>query len=287
MIQWNQPDAVPRHTRRRRKRPWKSRFALLSAILTASAVLLFSTFALFRHQGFEKAKPAATGSIADDFNQKLFRTVSAPNPDTSARPVYPYSVIAGGVRNAGELKTTISKDAVVLAHYSDFNFSKSWIIESKTEKLAYVSYRIGNHVFWTKKKLRLPKGEKLITDGVNYARTRCGNRISEAPKVPTYAGEPSSLELNTPLQPPHWDPKPITTVPALLAANPPSDSLPWVPFVVIPGGGSHSDPPQGFSGNPSTPVVTPEPGTLLLVSSGFGGCWLYRRVFKKRLPRGR
>src|SRR6266852_7612167 len=223
MTQWDQQDAVPRHRRRRRKRPWKSRFALLSAILTASAVLLFSTFVLFRHRGFEKAKPAATGSIADDFNQKLFRTVSAPNPDTSARPVYPYSVIAGGVRNAGELKTTISKDAVVLGHYSDFNFSKSRIIESKTEKLAYVSYRIGSHVFWTKKKLRLPKGEKLITDGVNYARTRCGNRISEAPKVPTYAGVASSLGLNTPPGPSALYPNTTGTVPASHSASPPAD----------------------------------------------------------------
>lgn len=285
MIQWEQKDAVPGHRRRRRRRPWPSQFAL--PILTASAVLLFCAFMLFRHQGFDKARPTATGSIADDFNQKLFSTAGAPDPDTSERPVYPYSVIAGGIRSAGELKSAISKDAVVSGHYSDFNLSKSRIIESKTEKLAYVSYRIGNNIFWTKKKIRLPKGEKLVTDGVNYARTRCGNRFSEAPKVPTFAGEPSSLELNTALEPPHWDPKPIRTVPNLLAANPASDSLPWVPFVVIPGGSQSNPPLQGSNGNSSTPVATPEPGTLLLVSSGFGGYWLYRRAFKRGLPRGR
>ena len=68
------------------------------------------------------------------------------------------------------------KDSVVAAHFSDFSGSRSRIVELKADKAAYVSYRINDKVYWTKKKVRLEKGEKLMTDGVNYARARCGNQ---------------------------------------------------------------------------------------------------------------
>ncbi len=55
-------------------------------------------------------------------------------------------------------------------------------------KLVYVSYRIGNKVFWTKHKLALRKGEAMLSDGTNMARTRCGNRISVLPVRPNALG---------------------------------------------------------------------------------------------------
>jgi hypothetical protein len=62
----------------------------------------------------------------------------------------------------------------------------------------HVSYRLGNEVFWTNRELTVKKGETLITDGVQTARTRCGNLISEIVAAPVYANEPPVEELNTP-----------------------------------------------------------------------------------------
>jgi hypothetical protein len=60
----------------------------------------------------------------------------------------------------------------------------------------YVSYRIGNDVFWTKHRLTLPKGETMLTDGRAMARTRCGNRVSALPSKPNALVEPTTEELN-------------------------------------------------------------------------------------------
>jgi hypothetical protein len=147
-------------------------------------------------------------------------------------------------------------------------------MELKSVKLAFVSYRIGNEVFWTRKKLRLAKGEKLITDGVNFARTRCGNRISETPHPETSPAEPSSEELDTPLQ--AFTPTP-TTAP-LAGARGSSSRVVVPPIIVVPGGGSGSSDHTSVPGPTPTPV--PEPSTLLLVSSGVGYL-LYRKSPKK------
>src|SRR5215467_132697 len=38
--------------------------------------------------------------------------------------------------------------------------------------------------YWTRRPMRIPNGEVLLTDGRLYARARCGNRISETPLGP-------------------------------------------------------------------------------------------------------
>jgi PEP-CTERM motif len=55
-----------------------------------------------------------------------------------------------------------------------------------------------NRIFWTYKKILIPKGEVLITDGTNYARTRCGNRLSDVPKGNTTILQPSDRLLSLP-----------------------------------------------------------------------------------------
>ena len=98
------------------------------------------------------------------------------------------------------------KDGVVAAHFSDFRVARSRLVDLKGDKEAYVSYRIGDKVYWTKKRVRLAKGEKLITDGINYARSRCGNRISEVSQAPTSAEEPTHALLDMPIPTDEKDP---------------------------------------------------------------------------------
>ncbi len=280
--------------RHRAKRSPGFRLLLFSTILLLpAAVLICWTFLRSRHQDSEHAKAAAVRPMPanSDSHQRLWGVAGlsllAADPSKSQPIVYPYSVVAGGVRDTKELRSEMAKDPVVASHYSDFNVSRSRIIELKSEKLAFVSYRIGNDVFWTRKKLRLARGEKLITDGVNSARTRCGNRISEAPHLETSPAEPSSEVLDTPLQaftatptpgplagassssPPVLEP-PIIVVPG---GSPDRALVP--PIIVVPGGS-----PDGPSVPGPTPTPVPEPSTLLLVSSGVAYL-LYRKSLKK------
>jgi hypothetical protein len=106
------------------------------------------------------------------------------------RPVYPYSVVPGGVYSADELKAAVAQDAVVAAHYSGFGTSRVRRISLESDRPAYVSFRIDDAVFWTKRPVSLRRGEQVLSDGESLVRTRCGNRTSDVPRTPVSPHEP-------------------------------------------------------------------------------------------------
>ena len=167
------------------------------------------------------------------------------------RQVYPYSVVDGGVHSVQELQLAIWRDPVVAKHYSNFKLERARVIESKADRHFHVSYRVGGEIFWTKKRLKVAKGERLITDGTNFTRTRCANVLSEVPQGKTSPDEPAPGVFDAPLNPPS---EPTPSMPPILigggSLNPPSGSTPSIPPVVI--GGGPLDPPSG-----PTPSITP------------------------------
>ena len=116
----------------------------------------------------------------------------------SLRPNYPYSVVAGGVYSPAELREAAERDSVVKKHYSDFDIAAARVVKLTEDQYQYVSFRMGDKTFWTHKKLRIPKGEILLSDGHNYARTRCGNRLSEVRKGNTTTVQVSDESLSLP-----------------------------------------------------------------------------------------
>ena len=130
-------------------------------------------------------------------------TPSAPSPSETSRSrkgraVYPYSVVSGGVRDPAALQHAVSHDPVVAAHYADFKLAKTRVARLPAPKTAYVSYRMGNRVYWTRNKVKLAGGEEVITDGEHYARARCANRIADSPQGETSPAEPPEAVLDQP-----------------------------------------------------------------------------------------
>jgi hypothetical protein len=113
------------------------------------------------------------------------------------RRVYPYSIVPGGVLDRRELSHAIVMDKVVAAHYAAFDASKATVKTIAAPRGVYVSYRKGDKVYWTAKKLQLAQGETVLSDGRNEIRTRCGNRISDVPQLPVEAKGPSEEELDS------------------------------------------------------------------------------------------
>ena len=206
------------------------------------------------------------------------------------RPLFPYSVIPDGVESIRELKSAVASDPVIAKHYSNFDLAKARIIRLDKDRPVYVSYRLGKRVFWTTRKLQLRKGETLITDGEHAARTRCGNRISETPARPVSLKEPPRESLEAPLDPG----RPLP--PYGLSQNQLADNFPELPaarfFVFDPGtappaplfvpilwGGASSTGGTPVSSPPDqpSPVAVPEPGTLVLLSTGLFATFLLRR----------
>jgi hypothetical protein len=118
-----------------------------------------------------------------------------------SRGIYPYSIIRGGAYSAGELREALDRDPVAAQHYLIFHRSSVHITESSFSEPVYLSYRVGDAIYWTSRPVRLPRGETLLTDGASYARARCGNRISQTPRTPVNDTEPAPETLNTPQAP--------------------------------------------------------------------------------------
>jgi hypothetical protein len=217
---------------------------------------------------------------------------SAPGTE---RRVFPYSVIAGGANSPQELREAVTKDPVVAQHYSDFDINSARRVTLDAPQQMYVSYRLGNKVFWTKHRLTLHKGETVLTDGRSMARTRCGNRVSVMPIRPNAPLEPSVEDFEAPAVPPSTStpylaaysapPQPPTSgFTPETAGLPPSTFFP-IPFFPFPGGGGVTvhggpTPPGGGGGTPpggggGTPPggggTTPPGGGGTTPPSGGGG----------------
>ena len=123
--------------------------------------------------------------------------VAAQAETKQTRRVYPYSIVPGGVADRRELTRIVATDKVVATHYAAFEMAKATVRTVDKPRAVYVSYRKGDQVYWTAKKLQLAKGETLLSDGQNEIRTRCGNRISDVPQLPVEEKGPSAEELDS------------------------------------------------------------------------------------------
>jgi hypothetical protein len=173
--------------------------AFTLAFASAFALLQHLSPSLFFASKATKPDLQAVEASRNDFllsQQKALREMQATD-----RPVYPYSVVAGGVKDARELKWMADHDPVVRAHYAGFDYDHARVVRLTLARTAYVSYRIGNKVYWTRHRVTLHKGETVITDGKITARTRCANRVEEVPQQANSTSEPPPSKFDEPAQP--------------------------------------------------------------------------------------
>lgn len=266
-----------RHTKRSRRRLRNRLLKWCAAILVIGGLIWFDwaaehkRTAAIRYQqdpyaalargagSASRLSPQPLNALSDE--ESRFRTV-----------VYPYSVIPGGARDVAELRVALARDPVAAAHYASFDLARAHVVRLEREQYAHVSYRMGDHIFWTSRTLKLREGESVITDGEHTARTRCGNLVAEIAPGPPAPEEPAPELFDTPL------PVDLEPAPLLQLEAPPADEPPIVPLVVL-----EEEPPVdvidflppivigvGTPQPPPTPpgAITPEPDALILFASG-------------------
>lgn len=208
--------------------------------------------------------------------------------------VYPYSLIPGGVKNPAALQEVTAQDHALSRHYAQFDYSKAHLVRVTEPREVYVSYRIRDTVFWTRKTVRLPVGEMLLTDGKIALRAECGNQISETPQPEVSDQEPEEAVLDQPVAMATFVPPLRPAAPDLPAGAPMASAFSTAGFsfpLVAVGGG----PPVGVCRYEDgvvdkhcrprhKPPRTPEPATMILIASGLSIIlWRYQ-VNRRSLP---
>ncbi len=117
------------------------------------------------------------------------------------RPIYPYSIVPGGIRSKEELQKAIAADPAVAAHYANFDVHAIKPVTLSRDASAFVSFRKNGKVYWTSRRVTLKAGEQVFQGGEIAVRGRCGNQVSDQPRGPVaddQAEEPDSRTFNTP-----------------------------------------------------------------------------------------
>jgi len=211
-------------------------------------------------------------------------------------------VVPGGVEDARELKWVAEHDPIVAAHYAGFDYDHARVVRLTLAQTVYLSYRIGNHVYWTRHRITLHPGEKLITDGKMTARARCANRVEEVSQQLNSMAEPAPAKFEEPIAPTNSSTTvaPVEFQSALLnrPGIPGVEPLPPLSLYTPISGGTFipiAPPPLPAGvcnpikkpGSPESDLKgkkkkgpcetgggkTPEPGTWLLLLTGVAAIW--------------
>lgn len=177
--------------RRRGKQPRKSRQAL--TIFVVSTFALVVALAALIHLLDPRAISRSRSAVDVDLPGGEVTTVAAAY---GRGLVFRHSVIPGGARDQHELQRAIESDPVVASHYDHVDSASMRPVTLAADRVAYVSYRLGDRVYWTKQPVRIRSGETILTNGQTEIRARCGNCISLAPLLPTSEDEPDPAELD-------------------------------------------------------------------------------------------
>src|SRR5215469_644479 len=230
---------------------------LLQGFKALSAVALASLFFWFAAaSGHDSHQPSAPQPHLPAIYVVAGSSFPEKHDDLSSRPLYPYSVIPGGIESVSELRRAVATDPVVAAHYAGFDFAHAHLVRLTAARSVFVSYRKGSAVFWTSKRLSLLTGETLITDGTHTSRTRCGNQVSDVPRAPVAPSEEPTPEfLITPL------PTEKIELPVGLPLELPLEGSPIAPYLLLAGGVTESGSDTGGIIVPGGVPVTLEVGS--------------------------
>jgi hypothetical protein len=192
-----------------------------------------------------------------------------PKVATASLPIRPvtfgHAVVPSGITSVLDLAEVIAREPKL---YRGFELRHAQKVTVKENFWAYTSYRKNGRIYFTKNPVLILAGETIFTDGNILIRARCGNEISIIPSLPTSPEEPPDTELlvppsaEIPFEPIPVD-FPVPTNPVLPPTETPITPLPIIPIVptlccaAIP-----------VTSEPPLPSPTPEPESLVLLTTG-------------------
>lgn len=246
----------------------RRRMALFASLFTAFGIGSLVLLSVWRSSTMPLALDVP--SVPTPLHADVTETI------TDAHPVYPYSVVLGGVHSREDLVKAVA-DPIVADHYSALDIQRVSVRTLSAPQQAYMSYRVGNRVFWTKNKITMPAGEQVLSDGKTSVRARCGNGISEVAMLPTVDAEPPASEFDRAMAP---EPEPEAVLarneePGYLSGGP--VAAPLVEAPAMPAAAPMAAPlvsalaGPGPAARAATPYTAPLPIGSLFGNGGGGG----------------
>ena len=158
------------------------------------------------------------------------------------------------------MREAMRDDPVVEAHYAGLKPAGFRAEALPANRKGYVSYRIRDKIYWTRRMVTLQAGETVFTDGETMVRGRCGNLISAWPRQPVAPAEaePAEIAMDQPVREAHLmlspalpgepavatevfhNPKQIGTSENMTNVLPAPDPQEMMPPVWTAGGGSRA-----------------------------------------------
>lgn len=202
---------------------------------------------------------------------------------SASRPVYPFSLVAGGAYSPADLARAMATSESLRAHYKNFDFKHVRLIRIQNNTPAFVSYRKDGKIFWTNRKLTVHAGELVLADGRYLVRARCANQISfvaqtpvdptpsdvearlDVPVMPTPIDYPRLREVSSPLLPPTQFAAPTAV---LAKAYMPASAMPMLRIAPVSSGSNESPSPLPSSRPPVTGARPPHGAVPMPDSDG-------------------
>ena len=124
------------------------------------------------------------------------QTTTDPDPTSAGRPIYRHSIVPGGVYSVAEVIDAVKRDPVVAVHYQSVNLKALQVERLAAPRSMFVSYRVGDQIYWTKHRVQLKAGETVLTDGHTIIRGRCGNCVSPDSQDAVEGNDAAANELD-------------------------------------------------------------------------------------------
>ncbi|MEW6440635.1 MAG: PEP-CTERM sorting domain-containing protein [bacterium] len=312
-----------------RKKSAASLMRTLVVVLSAAAVaVFFLTFTLHRIDPLHSGNPQESGipffvlpTLADEppeasligAGEALPNEPALPGAQdqaaegSGARPWYGLCP-EGRVKSVRDFQDEVLADPMLRTYYDGFDWNAAQLIRLEAPVEAYLSYKKNGRIVRTKRKMSLPAGDAIITDGRTWVRAYCCNEaVVENPEAPAAAdlsavsvqpaadqpadaeallggsGEPVGPETVL-LDSAGAEPAPVTYLEPSVASfynQVAPHSSPTGPMIV-PSRSREPDPdppeppvPPLPPGPPPTAPI-PEPATLQLLMAGLGAWGAYR-----------
>lgn len=244
---------------------------LISLGIAAVLVILVASFNVSEH-----AQRDIRGQVEPRADHVVRTSMRLDQPAVSKEAARWFGLCSAySAKTVAGFKAQVMSDPQLMEHYRYFDWEKAVVVANPQDWYSSVLYKKSGKVYWTKKRLLIKKGEKLLTDGKSLVRTYCCNQIDLAPPGPFLPppDEPPPEEIQPPEAPamPDFPPPTIDIPPSLTIAIPPPAPLPVVPLKPLPIGSAKQR-------SSRVPIPVPAPGTFILLVFGLGALALLRRL---------